>query len=115
MYYKIERYIVKPNFTLLLFFGHPGDNPAEWYASPHRVGSFYSFKPPLETCPNCRQLEAAGTLLNGEVRVTNSLLKGLGSTELDDVPGVEAWLKDKLTWRILKVKKHFLCKTAKIK
>lgn len=115
IYYKIERYIVKPNYTLLFFFGHPGNNPAEWHASPYRVGSFYSFKSTLESCTNCTQQQAANTLTSGEVRVTDSLLKGLGSTKLDDVPNVEAWLKDKLTWRILKVKYHFLCETAKIK
>lgn len=65
VYYKVQKYIVEPNFSFLLFFNDLASNPTEW--------PYYSSSSSLETCPNCQEHNAADTMMSGEVRPRASL------------------------------------------
>lgn len=99
---KVNNNIVVGNFIIFVFIGDAGDVPGEWDAKPSIVGSFSTFKAPLQSCDNCRQSE--GKPIHGSVYLTDKLYKLLPhGGRLENQESVTPFLIKKLDWRIRKV------------
>lgn len=99
---KVKNNLVEGNFTIFVFFGDPGGTLAEWGTAAATVGSFSTFKAPLDKCENCQ--DAEGEYLYGSVYLTDKLHELLPHhSRLEDRDALSNWLIPKLDWRIRKV------------
>jgi hypothetical protein len=96
---KVKKNLVPGNFGIFFFLDEPSDNVEEWATDPKTVGSFHTFKAPLEKCENCQDQKEF--FINGSIYLTDSLLEWLPKeTPLHDTEAVPNWLKENLHWRI---------------
>lgn len=106
---KVKNDLVVDNFTIFVFLGDSGESPADWDTAASTVGSFSTFKAPLESCSNCQ--EKSGQFIYGAVYMTDMLHDLLPhSARLENKETVTPWLISKLDWRIRQVRIQF-CKT----
>lgn len=98
---KVKNNLVASNFTIYFFLGTPGA-PDQWSSDAATVGSFSTFKAPLEACENCRTAE--GAYMHGSVYLTDELCKRLPNTiHLEKPTELKPWLIKHLDWRIREV------------
>lgn len=102
MYYRVEKYLVDNNFNVYFFCGEPGNDPKEWSLGEHLVGSMSSFKFTTENCANCEEQRDSNLMISGEIQLTTSIL--YHSNDIATSGGVEAWLTQALTWRVMNVR-----------
>lgn len=96
---KVKNNLVASNFTIFVFLGDPGEALDQWGTSAVTVGSFSTFKAPLESCENCQERD--GDYIYGSVYLTDKLHEFLPHrSRLEDRDALTSWLIPKLDWRI---------------
>ncbi|KAG8930241.1 hypothetical protein FRC01_003109 [Tulasnella sp. 417] len=97
----VNKYAVGSSFSVLIFLGPVPEDPAQWRTSESYVGAHHVFmNSAAEECENCRN--TAEAQIEGFVHLNKAIAARSGLNSFDPEV-VEPYLKENLSWKILKV------------
>jgi len=101
---RVGKYLIQENVHIFFFLGDSESTSNQWSTSENLIGSFHTFKSPIDVCANCASQEQARTITCGGIHISDELARRLDQdTKLHDIDKVTRYIDDNLTWKIMRV------------